>query len=550
MKKRIFSCILALCMIVSLTVLLTACNNDPAPTQGPVRTPGPQGGQNVVPVLPPDAYNGTTNLRIAPNGMTINVFYEHGGNGTISDEQLIFRAAEAITGVRINNVANPNIADGQESLTEMILSGNVANLIFGHVSYLTPMIDEGLFMDIAPLIYQYAPNIVRYFNTVNAAQVASTWHDGGIYNLRAALVGADALTEQPSVMFFIRHDWLAQLNLPIPTTLEQYRDTLYAFKAAEIAGPDTIPYFGRLGEVRPLMQLWGVQGDWAGWFIDDNGKVGHGQVSLEYRTALAELRQWYVDGIIDPLIFTRGGNARAELLSQNNGGSTIDWPGSTGALNFADNIRAGAPEMDWGVFRQPANINGELRAEWGRGSVSAFAWGVAAGTDYETALAIVRFMDFWFTDEGALLVTYGVEGESFHMVNGQPEWLPHAREHEGGLPMFMRTLGIQEFPKWPGDIMFEVGGFAQRTQDGYFDALAHVQTISPFPPLAYLPHEQALINAVDWTALEEFRQQVILGVRDVHADWDAYIEEARRSGVFAAMEAKQTAYDRFLAAPR
>ena len=550
MKKRIIPVLLAVAMLVAM---LAACAGSPAPVETPAPTPAAvvtPPPEPEVPDLPDHEYNGRDNLVIAPDGLEISVFYTHGGNGTILPDQLIFKAAEEITGVRINNIANPNMADEQEALTEMMLSGNFANLIFGHVGQISPLISEGLFYDISDLIYNYAPNIVEYFKDIPATQVASTWHDGGIYFLRAALIGSGAASEQPSKLWFIRHDWLAELNLPIPTTLEEYKNTLYAFKEANIAGPDTIPYFARQGDIRQLLQLFGVQGDWAAWFIGDDGKVGFGQFTEEYKNAMIELAQWYADGIIDQEIFSRGGNARAELLSQNNGGSTVDWPGSTGALNYNDDIRAGAPEMDWGIFRMPRNINGELRSEWGRGSVTGFGWGVHKDVDPDTALALVRFMDFWFSEAGTLLAHYGVEGESFTYVDGVPTFVPEAFEHEGGVPFYTRTLGIQDFPKTPGDISVEIDNFAERTREGYLDALANVYTVSPFPPLSLLPEEQAILDRISDLDgfLNEFRTGALLGTIDIEAQWDAYIDQARTMGVFDAMAVYQTAYDRFVAA--
>jgi len=561
MKKRVLTCTFALLMLVVMGALMTGCNrgngtNDPAPaTPAPVTTPAPTPAP-IDPVdppeLPPEAYDGVTNFRIAPEGETfvITVHYYHGGLGTILPEQAIFMAAEEMTGVRINNVSNPNIPDADEALTEMLLTRNIPDLIFEHNSRIEPHIAEGLFKDISDLIFAYAPNIVRYFNLIPATRVASTYHDGGIYLLRAALIGADSLNPQPSVMPFIRHDWLEELDLPVPTTLEELRETLEAFRDANIGDPgsQTIPFFSRLGDIRPLLQLFGVQGDWNGWFVDENGVVGHGMLSEEYRDGLIELAQWYADGLIDPEIFTRGGLARQELIGNDQGGMTIDWPGSTGALNYNDAIREQVPTLDWRYMRMPTTAQGNLHAYWGRGSVSAFSWGVSSAVDRERAIEIVRFMDFWFSEPGALLVTYGVEGYSFEFVNGVPQFLPHAFEHEGGVPMFLRTLGIQEFPKWPGDIMFEVGAFFPSVQEGYFDHLNNVRTFDPFPPLSFLPAESAVITAVDMSFTDEFRQGAILGHFDVAAMWEAYIEQAHREGLFLALEAKQAAFDRFMAA--
>ena len=549
--------ILPLAALAIVLLFIAACNRGgeevtTTPTPTPTETEAPaEPTLPPVPDLPPDAYDGVTNFRIVPEGevMEITVFYVFGDLGTILPEQAAWMAAENMTGIRINNVANPNIAAGDEAIIEMMLSGNFAELIHGHVNDLDPQIDEGLFQDISDLIFTYAPNIVRYFNLIPAAHVASTHHDGGIYLLRSALIGSASENPQPSKMFFIRHDWLEELNLPVPTTFDQFRDTLYAFRDANIGDPDsqTFPFFARQADIRTLLQLWGVQGDWGNWYID-NGVVGHGMVSDAYRQALIDLAQWYADGVIDPEIFTRGAMARQELIGSNQGGVAVDWPGSTGALNYNEAIREQVPDLDWRYMRIPANINGEVRSEWGRGSVAPFAWGIYRDVPRERAIEIVRFMDFWFSEPGALLGSYGIEGYTFEFVNGVPQFLPHVFEHEGGMPNFMRTIGLQGFARWPQDIMFEVDAFHPTVREGYMDHLNNVRTIDPFPPLSYLPYETAAINAVDGSFMEEFRQGAIMGTIDIEATWDAYIEQAHREGLFEAMAAKQAAYDRFRAA--
>ena len=560
--KRIFTWALAACLLVLLGFAMTGCNRGdatPAPTPAAATpapatpAPPPADGPIDVPELPPEAYDGVTNFRIIPEGETavITVFYPHGADGTILPEQAIFVAAEEMTGVRINNIANPNIADASESFIEMLLTGDISEIIFGNFTDVMPYIDEGLFLDISDIIFTYAPNIIRYFNLIPATRVASTHHDGGIYFLRAALIGAASENPQPSVMPFIRYDWLDELGLSVPTTFDEFEAVLYAFRDGNVGDPgsQTIPFFSRLGTVRPLLQVFGVRGDWNGYFIDERGVVGHGMVSEEFRDALVVLQRWYADGILDPEIFTRGGMARQELLGNNQGGVTIDWPGSTGALNYNEDMRANVPTMDWRYMRFPTTVQGNLHAYWGRGSTSTFGWGVSAAVSRERAIEIVRFMDFWFSEPGARLASFGIEGYSYTLVNGEPQFMPHALAHPGGIPLFMRTLGSQEFPSWPMDISFEVNNFVgQSIIDGYMDHLYNVRTFDPFPPLALLPHESAAIASVDWSFAEEFLQSAIIGTIDPVAMWDAFIDQAQREGVFEAIAAQQSAYDRFRAA--
>ena len=158
--------------------------------------------------------------------------------------------------------------------------------------------------------------------------MAATAADGHIYYIPGTLapIGSGNV---PSEAFFIRQDWLDKLGLKVPATVDEYYEVLKAFKTQDPNGngqADEIPYFDRAGTINDLYQLFAAHAD---YYINDQGQYVNGRTEDAYKNAVKELAKWYREGLIDPEIFTRGQQAREQLLSSNIGGATHDWISST-----------------------------------------------------------------------------------------------------------------------------------------------------------------------------------------------------------------------------
>ncbi len=99
-----------------------------------------------------------------------------------------------------------------------------------------------------------------------------------------------------------RLDWLNNLGLKEPTTLDEFYDMLYAFTYNDPDGNGQNDTYGFVlsSYTGPwdIMQLW--FGAPNGWGIDDNGDLIPTHMTEEYDNALKWFRQIYSEGLVNP----------------------------------------------------------------------------------------------------------------------------------------------------------------------------------------------------------------------------------------------------------
>lgn len=127
-----------------------------------------------------------------------------------------------------------------------------------------------------------------------------TSSDGNIY----ALAGwwGDINDYVPDYLY-IRQDWLDNLGLEMPETVDELYDVLVAFKEQDANGngnpDDEIPMATKNGikQLYYLMTGFGYDTN-SLWYTDDNGEVHYAAVEDQYKDMLAFLNKCYSEGLI------------------------------------------------------------------------------------------------------------------------------------------------------------------------------------------------------------------------------------------------------------
>ena len=109
-------------------------------------------------------------------------------------------------------------------------------------------------------------------------------------------------------VLWVRQDWLDKLNLPVPRTTDEIRDTALAFIRNNLGGPNTQgivinpdPILGSSGSFLTLSTVAHASGAYpTEWILDSDGKVTYGSIMPEMYDALAVLKDWYQAGVLDP----------------------------------------------------------------------------------------------------------------------------------------------------------------------------------------------------------------------------------------------------------
>ncbi len=540
MKKRILTLALATSLAASV---LTGCGGQPASPGTGANTPTPSASASATPSAQPEGYNGSDNLKVSENPATMTLFSAFGGNGAPKSDMPVWQKAAEITNITVENIANESISDDQQSFSTMLASGQLPDIIQGQRIILSPVLAQGVFISLNELIDQYAPNIKKFLEDFPDAVNAGTGPDGKLYTLTGTL-GGEPGKALPSMGFFIRQDWLDTLGLKTPTTLEEFKNVLYAFRNNDPNGnqkKDEIPYFYRDKGVWPLLQLWDAHNE---WYVGADDKVHFGRMSAEYKEALIELAQWYKDGIIDPEVFTRGSQARQFLLGNDLGGVTVDWFASTGQMN--DSLKEQNSKLNFVAMAPPADVNGAVKIDQSRAPIHAYAWGISR--DCKDPVTAIKYLDFWFSESGTLLRNFGIEGEHYEIVNGEPTPLEVALSHPAGFPNFLRSIGAGYEIGAYGSLVAEVITMNKQAKEGFemYEKSTWIQP--PFPTLVLNEEEQKLKDA-NWTNImalsDEYLQSALMGAVDIEATWESHLAQLDKMNLSKVVEGYNSAYERY-----
>jgi putative aldouronate transport system substrate-binding protein len=159
----------------------------------------------------------------------------------------------------------------------------------------------------------------------------------------------------------------------------------------------------------------------------------------------------------------------------------------------------------------------------------------------------VKYFDFWFSDVGRRLMNFGIEGEDYTLVNGEPVFTDSILNGGKTASVALRDRGAQLTIGFHQDFNYEkqwtnpiaLRGIEEYTAGAYFQPL--------YPYVTFTTEEQTendkIMNDI-YTLRDETIQKWILGVNGVDATYDAFAASLERMNIGRATEIQQAAYDR------
>ncbi|NEX46540.1 extracellular solute-binding protein [Pseudotabrizicola algicola] len=493
-------------------------------------------------------------LRIVdtPLELTIHMHWPRAqGYGVGGDTSKIYpveQAAREMTGIHlIDRTSGRNTTNNSEAMNLLLATGNLPDIVGGNsiqqpVNQYGP---EGAFVPLNDLVREHAPNIQAFWDNNPGLMEAISAADGNYYYIPYLPDGKFGRA------WYIRQDWLDKLGLEQPQNVDEYYQVLKAFREQDPNGngrKDEIPYFARQWEeVLRLLNLWDARSSgsdtYHDCYVNEDGQVVHPYAQEAYRVGLANIAQWYAEGLIDPEIFTRGASSRDYLLSENLGGSTHDWFASTSGYNIA--LAEKVPGMNFIPFLPPASANGVRMEEHRRIPIKPDGWAISYANRHP--VETVKYFDFFFTPEGRNLANFGVEGKTWDMVDGEPVYKPEVLNSDQPVNSQMYLEGAQIFRGYPQDYRYEWQWTSEEARAGIELYEANDLLIDQFLGVAFNKEEQAVYDRY-WPTLLTYmleRQQAwILGSGNVEADWDAYIATLDRMGYAQVIEVMNSAHER------
>jgi putative aldouronate transport system substrate-binding protein len=409
---------------------------------------------------------------------------------------------------------------------------------------------KGAFIPLNTLIDQYAYNLKERMKELPDMAKAMMMPDGNIYSfpIRAAI-------PQSTCQFnWINERWLKNLGLNVPTTLDEIEAVFTAFKTRDANGNgnanDEIPYSDRnqgnsiFNSTLGAFGMGNLSNSQYENYIDlgEDGKVRLYAISDNFRQQLEWITGLYSRGLIDPEMFTQDIPTFTAKGEQDIIGAffTNNSPEIIGAKYTNDFITAPPPRG-----RSGQAIFNNIGPSFNSG-------GFAISNQCKYPAEAIRWIDFYYGEEGATMIWLGPEGVTWaRQPDGSRRVTEFVTNNPNGLnaPQSIGQYAIG----WAGG-----GCPAYATEElerarlppVMFDAYDIVEPfikVAATPRLSFTTAEQDQLNPLisDIIAyINESKVQFVTGRRPL-SQWDAYVREVRNMGADRYLALYQASYDRY-----
>lgn len=225
--------------------------------------------------------------------------------------------------------------------------------------------------------------------------------DEGHYYVFPFIRGDESLCISKGLM--LRGDWLSELGLSVPETVEEWTQVLRAFLDKKGA---KIPYAA--SNIDVFTGGFGTQPE---YYLED-GQIRYGPMQPEYLDYLRVMRQWYEEGLIDKNIATTSETESRAVIYSGNGGATYGWLSST-MESYIKDMQKTDPNFTLVAAPFPAKGKGEIPEFGDRDSIYTSQSSAAITTSCKSPRLAARFLDYGYSEQGRILNNFGIENESF-----------------------------------------------------------------------------------------------------------------------------------------
>lgn len=274
------------------------------------------------------------------------------------------------------------LADGD--LPDIIIGGG-----FGTSDLMRYGDSEGLFADLAPYISkETTPNLHQLLEENKEYKNVLSDEDGHIWSLGYV---NDAYDRGQISRAFLNYDWLEQLNLNVPTTLDEFVNVLRQFKTL---GSNIVPMGGCYSSNNPCLILLNALGyvteDATGCSIAlRDGEVVLPVADREAYGAFVEvMKTLYSEGLIDKNFYTTDATSARAIIAE----------GRTGYLSAAPFVFTADFTSWWGA--QPLTSDYNSTPQWSIGGNAMKVGGFVVSAKSENIELAMEFADWFFDPTG------------------------------------------------------------------------------------------------------------------------------------------------------
>lgn len=582
MKKKLLATLLASCMLIGL---FAACGSQPstlasasapepsqsaeappadAATEAPAENPPAaastseaSAAEETVQTAWPANPLGNVDLPLTDDPVTVTMWMGVNPNvlkitEDIGNDCALWNELATRTGVSLDfTVVNPDTES--EKFNLMVASNDLSDIISNATTLYTnggeaAVADEILIDHLPYLTEELTPQICKlmeaYPDAVPEALTESGW-----------LAGMPQLSMQTETTQtfgpMIRKDWLDELGLDVPETYDELHDVLKAFKEKKGADAALVLNYAATGINNGLVQGYGINGLVADaamsepyYQVDDT--VMYGPIQPEFKEYLAMVHDWYEEGLIwqDFMSFTDFQNPPTDVILADRTGVFYGEVTYIATLEDASTTE-GFELVAIPDFVQKSGDTIPFKEE--RAYAASTPWSIS--TQCECPELLMQWCNYMYTDEGALLCNYGLEGESFEYdENHVPvftDLVLNNPDMSTTVALFMYCLDRGPFYR---DETREQSGYTQAQKDASSIWQSNLSVGRGIGSTALNTEESSEVNQFYGdikTYIEQSVLEFIIGNRDL-TEFDAFVDHIEGMGIDEVTACYQAAYERYL----
>lgn len=404
---------------------------------------------------------------------------------------------------------------------------------------------QGMFANIKPYINEETmPNFSKVLEQYPTLLSSITMPDGNIYSLPYINLSMDHRISK----IYVNGDWLENLSLEMPTTLDEYTDMLRAFRDGDADGDgdmaNEIPLSIRSGNLYSTFQSFfelgnrGVKHTYVDWDYDTDG-LRFIPATDQYHDLLVYLNMLYTEGLVDNEVFTITSSSHiVPKLTAGIVGSHADVTTNAGAV-YQDKF-----------IPIPLFDNAYGNRTWTRVSSMIDDRGAfVINANFEHIEELLRWADYFYSDAGQLMYWLGFEGVTCEYVDGEWQYTDEILHNPDGLTLTQAQRKYLLFQWGPGII-----GQYFKGAEHYWTSLEGTPYYEPYIPeeiwdafvMTMEESEQYSALHTDISSYVNEMSAAFVSGKKSFDEWDAYVAEFDKLGKTAYMELYQRLYTRYI----
>lgn len=466
----------------------------------------------------------------------------------------IAKKFEEETGVKVEYI-HPPAGQERDAFSIMVASGNLPDIIeYNWLKYPggpNNAIKSDVIITLDDVYKKSAPNLSKYLQKNPEIDKMVKTDEGHYYMFPFLRPDEELLVTFGPV---IRKDWLDDLGLKAPETLDDWHEMLKAFKEKKNAvAPLTATVKmddDRNTKFSEVIKLFaGATESYQDFYID-NGKVKFGPIEPNRKKFFEVMAKWYAEGLIDKNFSTADNKAQDSNMLNGKSGATA-CSGGSGLGKWLVAGKSKDPKYDLVAVSYPSARKGE-KSKFGVRSLEYAGPGCAAITaKCKNVDVAAKYLDFMYGEKGHMLINFGIEGESYSIVNNNPVYTDLIMENPDKLPV---TSAMSKYMRGHTN-----GAFIQdkRYLEQYYVLPQQKEAVTkwsntdqkkyrllPITPTIDESSELSnIINEVN-TYVDEMTLKFIMGKEPI-SKFDEYVEQVKNLHINRALDIYQAALDRY-----